>query len=237
MMPGMSTYVRVVTSPATCTWPVVIMVSTATRLPGSSLIMASRMASLIWSAILSGWPSVTDSEVKRRRATFGSPLACGDCGEFILDCGEFSPDLRIGQPRGDQVPHHVSQGLLGPARDRRDGAVGAVDDGLVVRRAEPEPVPDRIDDEQVTTLPGQLGPGLFRGGVGLGGEPDQDLGYGRLRHEPGPFGIMGRTGGLARLPGRGQPGQDVRVLGEPQRLRRLAVLLDLGRAARRRTVV
>jgi hypothetical protein len=27
------------------------------------------MASLIWSAILSGWPSVTDSEVNSRRAT------------------------------------------------------------------------------------------------------------------------------------------------------------------------
>src|ERR1700722_821654 len=69
MIPGMSTYVLVVTSPATCTCPVVISVSTATRLAGSSLIIASRTASLIWSAILSGWPSVTDSEVKSRRAT------------------------------------------------------------------------------------------------------------------------------------------------------------------------
>ena len=73
MIPGMSTYVLVVTSPATCTWPVVIIVSTATRLAGSSLIIESRMASLIWSAILSGWPSVTDSEVNSRRATSLSP--------------------------------------------------------------------------------------------------------------------------------------------------------------------
>src|SRR5438105_9361664 len=29
-------------------------------------MQASRMASEIWSAILSGWPSVTDSEVKRK---------------------------------------------------------------------------------------------------------------------------------------------------------------------------
>src|SRR5881398_3615841 len=65
----MSTYVSVVTSPATCTWPVVMRVSTATRLVGSSLSIASRIASLIWSAILSGWPSVTDSEVNRRRDT------------------------------------------------------------------------------------------------------------------------------------------------------------------------
>ena len=62
----------VVTSPATCTWPVVISVSTATRLRGSSVSRASRIESLIWSAILSGWPSVTDSEVNRRRDT-GAP--------------------------------------------------------------------------------------------------------------------------------------------------------------------
>ena len=68
-MVGMSAYALVVTSPATCTWPVVISVSTATRLCGSWASSASRMPSLIWSAILSGWPSVTDSDVKRRRAT------------------------------------------------------------------------------------------------------------------------------------------------------------------------
>ena len=34
---------------------------------GSSASSASRMASLIWSQILSGWPAVTDSEVNRRR--------------------------------------------------------------------------------------------------------------------------------------------------------------------------
>src|SRR3954463_1041868 len=68
-MLGMSAYAWVVTSPATCTWPVVISVSTATRLRGSCARSASRMPSLIWSAILSGWPSVTDSEVNRRRAT------------------------------------------------------------------------------------------------------------------------------------------------------------------------
>src|SRR4051812_16700490 len=66
---AMSTYPAVVTSPAMCTWPVVIMVSTATRLRGSCASIASRIESLIWSAILSGWPSVTDSEVKRRRGT------------------------------------------------------------------------------------------------------------------------------------------------------------------------
>jgi hypothetical protein len=53
-MPGMSTYALVVTSPPTTTRPVVTRVSTATRLFGSSASSASRMESLIWSAILSG---------------------------------------------------------------------------------------------------------------------------------------------------------------------------------------
>ena len=39
---------------------------------GSSARMASRTASEIWSAILSGWPSVTDSEVKVQRVTVAS---------------------------------------------------------------------------------------------------------------------------------------------------------------------
>src|SRR3954465_5254330 len=52
-----------------CTWPAVLIVSTAPRLRGSCSSMASRIESLIWSAILSGWPSVTDSDVKRRCGT------------------------------------------------------------------------------------------------------------------------------------------------------------------------
>src|SRR6266516_3419744 len=62
----MSTHVFVVISPATTTRPVVISVSHATRPPGSSASTASRTESEIWSAILSGWPSVTDSDVKRK---------------------------------------------------------------------------------------------------------------------------------------------------------------------------
>src|SRR4051794_17166125 len=63
---GMSTYVSVVISPATTTSPVVISVSQATRPAGSAARTASRMASETWSATLSGWPSVTDSDVKRK---------------------------------------------------------------------------------------------------------------------------------------------------------------------------
>src|SRR5215467_7481222 len=55
-----------VISPATTTIPVLARVSQATRLCGSLAISASRMASEIWSHILSGCPSDTDSEVKKK---------------------------------------------------------------------------------------------------------------------------------------------------------------------------
>src|SRR5919197_1847471 len=66
---GMSTQMSVVISPATTTRPVVISVSQATRPFGSSASTASRTVSEIWSATLSGCPSVTDSEVKRKSRT------------------------------------------------------------------------------------------------------------------------------------------------------------------------
>src|SRR6266699_402590 len=66
-MSGMWTYVEVVISPATTAIPVFTSVSHATRAVGSLARMASRIASEIWSAILSGWPSVTDSDVKTWR--------------------------------------------------------------------------------------------------------------------------------------------------------------------------
>ena len=49
---------------------VVVVVSAATRPYGSSVKIASRIASEIWSQILSGCPSETDSDVKRCFAIF-----------------------------------------------------------------------------------------------------------------------------------------------------------------------
>src|SRR3954453_13767091 len=60
-----STYVWVEISPRTRTRPAVVAVSQATLASGSSRMIASRIASDTWSHILSGWPSVTDSEVNR----------------------------------------------------------------------------------------------------------------------------------------------------------------------------
>ncbi len=53
-MSGIWTYVEVVISPATIAMPVVTSVSHATRAAGSLAMIASRTASEIWSAILSG---------------------------------------------------------------------------------------------------------------------------------------------------------------------------------------
>ena len=80
---GMSTYAVVVISPATTHRPVVSNVSQATRPSGSSLRIASRTESLIWSAILSGWPSVTLSEVKVQRGTVAPCMRGGMVGSVV----------------------------------------------------------------------------------------------------------------------------------------------------------
>src|SRR4051812_21324780 len=73
---GRWTYALVVISPAITARPVVTRVSQATREAGSSASSASRTASEMASATLSGCPSVTDSEVKRLRScTAVSPRA------------------------------------------------------------------------------------------------------------------------------------------------------------------
>jgi hypothetical protein len=65
----------VVISPITTTRPLVTAVSQATREYGSSLSMASKIPSEIWSHILSGWPSVTDSEVNKYLGELKKQLA------------------------------------------------------------------------------------------------------------------------------------------------------------------
>jgi hypothetical protein len=62
---SMATSAWVVTSPMTQRKSLVTAVSHATRASGSWSRIASRIASETWSQTLSGWPSVTDSEVSR----------------------------------------------------------------------------------------------------------------------------------------------------------------------------
>src|SRR6478735_556430 len=92
---GISTYVLVDTSPATWTRPVVTSVSTATRPCGSSARIASRMLSEIWSQILSGWPSVTDSDVNRRSSVIDPPGSDGrDSGDGVRTSMPTAGDIR-----------------------------------------------------------------------------------------------------------------------------------------------
>src|SRR3954462_5932898 len=113
---GMSAYASVVTSPATCTWPVVMSVSTATRLFGSCESRASRMESLIASAILSGWPSVTDSDVNRRRDT-SAPYGLGSSGSLVALADRSAVHL-IGRAHA-RVVHRARCGEGLPVADQR----------------------------------------------------------------------------------------------------------------------
>src|ERR1700722_5451082 len=90
-----------VISPATTIRPVVSRVSHATREYGSPARAASTTASEIWSAILSGWPSVTDSEVKRNPLSInvscwlGASVSRGGRGQLVvtgLGQAELGPD-------------------------------------------------------------------------------------------------------------------------------------------------
>src|SRR3984957_1058393 len=88
----------VVISPATTARSVVTSVSHATRLRGSAARQWSRMASLIWSATLSGWPIDTDSEVNKYRSLliegflllgpWGSRVRLAVWGRIIRDSEE-----------------------------------------------------------------------------------------------------------------------------------------------------
>src|SRR4051812_9571661 len=106
--------------------------------------MASRTESLIWSAILSGCPSVTDSEVKSRPVTVWVLLVRRMVGvrESIL------------QSPAPSVPNDVGQGGLGPKGYVAWRGVRGQDHGRVVGRPEHRSPADVVDDEEVTALAG-----------------------------------------------------------------------------------
>src|SRR3954452_1641191 len=178
---GMSAYALVVTSPATCTWPVVMSVSTATRLRGSCASRASRMPSLIWSAILSGWPSVTDSDVNRRRATVLLRKVDGGCsrGSVVTATPIHVRGLcqcsGCDQPIFHQIPHGVGHVRLRTLTERDYRAVCVEDGHGVGLGAEDAVHTDLVDDDQVGVLARELLAGVRHGVVRLGGEGDEDL--------------------------------------------------------------
>src|SRR3990172_5938142 len=82
--------------------PVFTRVSQATRLCGSEANSASRMASEIWSHILSGCPSETDSEVKRNSlSAMSSPSPHLDVSCWFLVSGFWS---LVDEPTRNQKP-------------------------------------------------------------------------------------------------------------------------------------
>src|SRR5665647_1620954 len=185
---GISTYASVVTSPATCTRPVVTRVSTATRLCGSSVRSASRMLSEIWSQILSGCPSVTDSDVKRRRSLIwpvsvpwnGRRLKVGTCA--------------WPRPKGPWGSGDHVENALGHRQFRAGSLVhyssGPVDDHDVVTVCGEALSPaDPVEDQVVAAFAGDLLPAELEQPVGirfgLRGEPDDHLGAGAVGGEPG----------------------------------------------------
>src|SRR4051794_34838950 len=143
----MSTYADVVISPATTHNPVVSSVSQATRPFGSSARMASSTVSLIWSAILSGWPSVTLSEVKVQRDTV--LLSWALAGRVrAADPDDHVEDLPGDRPLVAEVDRH----RVGVRPQQRNG-VGVV--------AEAHPWSRHVvGDHEVEALGAQLGAGV-----------------------------------------------------------------------------
>src|SRR6476646_10823120 len=132
----MSTYVSVEISPATTTSPVVISVSQATRPAGSSTRTASRIASETWSATLSGWPSVTDSDVKRNSRSLIR------AGRYLLDPEEprhreLAPVLRAVQEQAAEGRRVVLDGLRHGTAGRLHVVEGVLEDLLRVGVDEP----------------------------------------------------------------------------------------------------
>src|SRR6266851_3697677 len=97
----MSSSACVVTSPMTTHRPFVIAVSQATRAWASCASMPSSTASETWSHTLSGWPSVTDSDVSRNER------------EALKDVATTTANhIGPGKPVGDSVTGSSSERLV-----------------------------------------------------------------------------------------------------------------------------
>src|SRR5580765_7655972 len=167
--------------------PVVTSVSQATRPVGSSRSTASRTASEIWSAILSGCPSVTDSEVKKWRPLWSMKWTPCESDRFLVETAkpsipengaskQFVEDedvTAIGPPADRPQPGQRARVLVvvalehedpfGLEQPRRPGQPGG-------RRLQPV---GRVREDDVAELPAS---GELLDGVGrvAGDESDRD---------------------------------------------------------------
>src|SRR5215211_952777 len=207
---GISTYELVVTSPATTTSPVVTRHSTATRLCGSSAISSSSTESLIWSAILSGCPSVTDSDVKYLRVIVVLTW-------LTLTPLPRAPNLPTRSLCQGGVPNVMRERVLAPGQRPAD-AIGRHQCYLAVRLTEDPARADLVEDEQIAALPLQFCPAQIDQTV---------LGIRCFRgkaHQQLP--LIGACGC--------QAGEDVGALHQLELQARIVGLLDLGSARPRR---
>src|SRR5437867_11795402 len=94
MLRWMSRSAWVVTSPMTTQRPFVIAVSHATRARASCSSMPSSTASETWSQILSGWPSVTDSEVSRKEREELKDVVTTTANNIEIGAGKLRPASR-----------------------------------------------------------------------------------------------------------------------------------------------
>ena len=98
-------------SPNTITTPVLQTVSHATREAGSSVKHASTMASDMTSHNLSGWDSVTDSDVKRK--VLLSALLSSSMGDDVVAVVVLSAAAGlVGESQGAPSPIEMSVGLF-----------------------------------------------------------------------------------------------------------------------------
>ena len=175
----------VLISPATTHRPVVTSVSHATRPYGSSARTASRTLSLIWSAILSGWPSVTDSDVNVCLLTncSSSATVASTVAHARRTAGRSGPPSSA-TTRSSTTPasaSFVSSGsLLDARRRRRAAAPGSCRPRTRRRRALTS-----LATMRSTRLAASFAAACSPHALGLGREADDDLAGALARAERG----------------------------------------------------
>src|SRR5580704_17533154 len=138
---GMSTYVLVVISPETTTRPVLTSVSHATRPVGSSASTASSTPSEIWSAILSGCPSVTDSDVNRYSLSESCWLIFARArSKVVVSLGTAPKPGKSRSRRGFSRPPRRAAGGTGARLRSRGGGPAPAHGALAAR--------DEVDDQR-----------------------------------------------------------------------------------------